>query len=82
MKHTYRRLTMRFIYPNGEPATITPAQESSLVRLAYQFDVPQDETGAVTIVPEFRGDAVFLSVVSKVSGSFVFGIEPNGYAHT
>jgi hypothetical protein len=73
---------MRFIYPNGEAAVITPAQESSLVRLAYQFDVPRDETDAVEISPEFLGNAVFLSVVSKVSGPFVFGVEPDGYAHT
>jgi hypothetical protein len=73
---------MRFIYPNGDPAVITPAQESTLVRLAYQFDVPRDETDAVKIARGFAGDEVFLPVVSKVSGVFVFGVEPDGYAHT
>jgi hypothetical protein len=73
---------MRFIYPNGTPATITPAQESTLVRLAYQFDVPRDETDAVQVTSEFRSGVVFLPVVSEVSGPFVFGIESDGYAHT
>ena len=73
---------MRFIYPNGEPASITAAQESTLVRLAYLFDVTRDETDAVEVIPETKGDAVFLRVVSKVTGAFVFGVEPDGYAHT
>jgi hypothetical protein len=68
----------RFIYGNGNVATLTDAQRQSLNVVATRFGLPE----TVTVIPEFRSEAVLLEVNSDVSGYMIICVEPDGYAHT
>jgi hypothetical protein len=71
-------MNYRIFWPTWKEATeITEAQRTSIISIAERFGL----TDSIVIEPEFgyhpdKG-AVFLR-----TDSMVFGIEPDGYAHT
>jgi hypothetical protein len=70
---------MRFLLPDGSTPNMTRPQETSLYRLARQYDKPE----VVDVSPlGYGSNALVMEVESPVAGVFCFAVMPDGSAHT
>jgi hypothetical protein len=63
-----------FMYPNGEPATLTPEQTTALHRVAERWNL----TNTVEVFPMLFGNG---AVVVNV-GTMWLAIETDGHTHS
>jgi hypothetical protein len=64
----------RFVYPTSEPASLSPLQHASLVKVADRWGM----TNRVEVSPMLGGDG---AVVVNV-GTMWLAVETDGYTHS